>query len=292
MYSVKELYEPASLKEALEILKNDPGATPLAGGTDVLVKMRKNRPADVRLLSLKGLEELKGITVRMDGAVVIGPLTTFTEIAGNPVIEKCLPALKTAAQKMGGPQIRNVATIGGNLCNGAVSADSAPALFACDAELLLVTAFGQRQIPIGEFYLGPGRVDLKEGELLKAIIVPRRGMKTGSSYIKFATRKAMDLAILGVAASCVIDEEGHIVRAGIALGVAAPTPIRCPKAEACLFGKKPTEDVLRKAGDLAVEEASPRDSWRASKRYRQALIRELTGRAVAEAYERAGGRAV
>lgn len=289
MYSVKELYRPASLDEALALLKNDPSVTPLAGGTDVLVKMRKARSKDVCLLSLLGLTELNGIVKKEDGSIEIGSLTTFTELGRNSLIEEELPALKTAALSMGGPQIQNVATIGGNICNGAVSADSAPSLFALDAELVLVTADGQRQIPIADFYLGPGRVDRREGEILKTIIIPSRGEKSGCAYIKFATRKAMDLAILGAASSVKLDSDGRILEAAIALGVAAPTPIRCPGAEAALKGQFLSDALIAKIGDLAVSDASPRDSWRASKRYRQALIRTLSGRAVKEAYEMAGG---
>lgn len=290
MYSVKDLLRPSNLEEALQMMKDHPEAMPLAGGTDVVVKMRKKAPKDVVLLSVAKIGEMKGIELLGDGTVSIGAASTFTEIAESPVINRFYPMLKTAALAMGGPQIQNVATIGGNVCNGAVSADSAPSLFALDARLVLRTADNERIIPIHEFYLGPGRVGRKEGELLVRILIQPKEQKFGGVYRKFATRKAMDLAILGVAGCVSIGDDDLISQASIALGVAAPTPIRCPEAEAYLIGKKPEPEVLKEVGELALKAANPRDSWRASKRYREALIKELSGRVIRDAYELAGGK--
>jgi len=290
MYSVEKLYRPSSVEEALDILDKDPGTLPLAGGTDVIVTMRKKRPKNVKLLSLAGIEQLKGVFKMADGTVSIGPMTSFTGIAGDPIIQQKYPMLATAALSMGGPQIQNVATIGGNVCNGAVSADSAPSLFALDARIVLQSVSSERIVAIEDFYLGPGKVAKEKNELMTRILIPPHESFFGGTYIKFSTRKAMDLAILGTAATCTIDEKQKICKVTIALGVAAPTPIRCPKAEAFLTGKLLDRDMLEEAGRLAVLEASPRDSWRASKRYRTGLIQELTGRALEEAYRRAGGR--
>ncbi|MEL7610580.1 MAG: xanthine dehydrogenase subunit XdhB [Bacillota bacterium] len=289
MYSVKKLYRPETLQEALAILAEHPEAWPLAGGTDVLVKMRHKRMKDVTLLSLSKLP-LSG--VEENGAeIVIGPCTTFTALADNPIIQARLPMLRTAARSMGGPQIQNAATIGGNICNGATSADSAPSLFALDAELTLTSATGSRRIPIGEFYAGPGRVNREGGELLTAIHIPvGEQMRWGGAYIKFSTRKAMDIAILGSAAVCALHEDGSVKKAAIALGVAAPTPVRCAEAEALLLGKAPTAELLLEAGRLALTACSPRSSWRASKEYREALIQELSVRAFKEAHRLAGGK--
>ena len=290
MYDVERLYQPKSLDEALAILAEDPAALPLAGGTDVIVKLRKNHPTGVRLISLDRIEDLKGVEKYDDGTVAIGAMTTFTRLAQSPVISETYPMLATAALSMGGPQIQNVATIGGNVCNGAVSADSAPSLFALDARLVLRTRESERIIPISEFYLGPSRVDRHEGELLIKILIPAKGSSFGGIYTKFSVRKAMDLAILGAAGTCELAQDGTIGRAAIALGVAAPVPIRCPEAEAYLIGKIPTEEVLKECGRLALSSAKPRDSWRASKRYREALIRELSGRVIREAFILAGGK--
>ncbi|MCE5187682.1 MAG: xanthine dehydrogenase FAD-binding subunit XdhB [Eubacteriales bacterium] len=291
MYFVKKLYLPETLPEALKILKEHPETTILAGGTDVLVKMRHKRMRDVTLLSLAKLP-LSGVEDKGD-EIVIGPGTTFTALAENPIMQTRLPMLCTAARSMGGPQIQNVATIGGNVCNGATSADSAPSLFALDAVLTLTSAGGDRRVPIREFYTGPGRVKLESGEMLTAIHIPAgEQARWGGVYIKFSTRKAMDIAILGSAAVCELGEDGRVIKAAIAMGVAAPTPVRCTDAEALLTGKTPTAELLQEAGRLALTACSPRSSWRATKEYREALIQELSVRAFQEAYRLAGGKAL
>jgi len=290
MYSVKELYRPASLEEALKTLKENPDASLLAGGTDVLVKLRKKKPENVKLISISQLSELKGTGLLDDGTIAIGPCTTFTEIGNDPVIREKIPMLAHAALSMGGPQIQNVATIGGNVCNGAVSADSAPSLFALDAQIVLRTSEGERTTGIEDFYLGPGKVKKNPDEIMVKILIPPRGRRFGCRYIKFSTRKAMDLAILGAAAAVTLEDDKEVIRkAALALGVAAPVPVRCKTAEAYLQGKTLTKEVIEEAGRLALTEANPRDSWRASKRYREALIKELSGRALEAAYKCAGG---
>ena len=291
MYDVEKLYQPHSIEEALKILSEDSDAWIIAGGTDVMIKMRHKKMRHVRLMSIRQIGTLKGVEKLEDGTVTIGPATTFTELAADPVIVKELPMLKTAALSMGGPQIQNMATIGGNVCNGATSADSASSLFALDAALVLECRDDSRVVPIEEFYLGPGRTDIKPGEMLtKIIIPPRKEGLFGCAYIKFATRKAMDIAILGAAATCVLDKEDkHIERATIALGVAAPTPVRCIEAEKLLNGQKLTKELLEQAGRAALASANPRSSWRASKEYRECLIEELSARAFYKAFLEAGG---
>ena len=290
LYSVKELFVPETLDEALTYLAEHPEARPLAGGTDVLVDMRRKQPEDVLLVALEKLPELRGIRLCADGVLEIGAYTTFTQLANSPEIAQRAPMLRTAALAMGGPQIQNVATIGGNICNGATSADSAPGLFALDATLVLRSASGERRVPITQFYDGPGRVKRHPSELLVTIeLPPCSSSKHGDCYIKFSTRKAMDLALIGCAATCDLAEDGTVAAVSIALGVAAPTPIRAPEAEAFLTGKRLTSDLLEQAGELALKASSPRSSWRASKEYREQIIRTLAKRAVRAAYEMAGG---
>ena len=290
MYSVKELYRPETLTDALAYMAEHPDARPIAGGTDILVSMRKKKPEDVLLVGLQNLQELRGIRRRDDGTVEIGAYNTFTDLANSPIIAESVPMLRTAALAMGGPQIQNAATIGGNVCNGATSADSAPGLFARGAILVLRSAAGERRVPITEFYDGPGRVKRQSGEILVSIELPAySAAHYGDCYIKFSTRKAMDLALIGCAASCGVAEDGTISDIGIALGVAAPTPIRAAEAENFLKGKRLTADMLEEVGNLALANAKPRDSWRASKAYREQIIRTLARRAVRAAYEMAGG---
>ena len=172
MYGVEKLFIPETLEEALEILANDPTVVPIAGGTDILVRMRSQKTQKARLLSLQKLKELTGIRMRFDGSIEIGAASTFTDLATSPLIIERLPLLKTAALSMGGPQIQHVSTIGGNVCNGAVSADSAPPLFALDAELELKSLSAERIVPISDFYQGPGKVSRRQDELLVRLIIP------------------------------------------------------------------------------------------------------------------------
>ena len=288
MYSVDKLYTPASIEEALRILKDDNEARVLAGGTDVMVKMRSKHLENARLLSINGIDELKGVRIEHDKSIFIGPMTTFTEIAESEVVAENIPLLKNAALSMGGPQIQNVATIGGNICNGAVSADSAPSLLALRARLVIKSLDSERIENIEDIYTGPGKTNLAQNEILTAIIIPPSYVGTCGCYIKFSIRKAMDLAI--TSAACVgLVENGVFRDISIALGVAAPTPIRCLEAEKYMTGRKPDKETLKEAGRLALEAASPRDSWRASKRYREALIQELTGRVIKNVYDQTVG---
>ncbi|MDR1029201.1 MAG: FAD binding domain-containing protein, partial [Clostridiales Family XIII bacterium] len=232
MYFVDELYRPSTLAEALDILSKDEKAIPMAGGTDIIVKMRAKRTKGVRLVSLSEIGELREIAAEANGDLSIGACSTFTDVAENPLIGERIPMLKAAALSMGGPQTQNAATIGGNVCNGAVSADSAPSLLAIDAGLELISLRGTRTVARKDFYAGPGKVNKDRDEILKRIILPIGGMKNwGGSYIKMSTRKAMDISTLGSAAVCVLDEDGIVLSAAIALGTAGPTPMRCPESE-------------------------------------------------------------
>ena len=200
--------------------------------------------------------------------------------------------IRTAGLAMGGPQIQNVATIGGNVSNGATSADSAPSLFALDAILILHSVRGVRRVPIQEFYAGPGRVKKEPGELLVCIEIPHAGTTNwGGMYIKSSVRKAMDISTLGAAATCQLNADGTVAAASIALGVAGPTPLRCPDAEAFLVGKVPTEAMMEEVADLVLQATNPRTSWRASKEFRIGLIRALSTRAFMGAYAAAKGEA-
>jgi len=289
MFDICELHEPGTLLEAKRIFRDDPGLKVIAGGTDVLIRLQHGSLAGSGLLSLRNIHELEAIRLEADGTLWVGAMAPFTRIFENDLVRRRCLVLSEAAVSMGGPQIRNVATIGGNICNGAVSADSAAALFALDAHLRLETAEGARNIPIAEFYAGPGQVKLLPGELLVAILIPPASCEgMGGHYIKFAPRKAMDIATLGVAAVCRL-EDGRFADLRIGLGVAAPVPIRCAEAEAHALGRPATWETIQEIARKAVLPARARSSWRASKEYREHLIEVLAQRAVAEAVKRAGG---
>ncbi|KYH31939.1 xanthine dehydrogenase FAD-binding subunit XdhB [Neomoorella mulderi] len=293
MYNIKEYYEAATLEEATELLAANPNLTIIAGGTDVLIKMHHGQIEKAELLSIRKIKSLQGIRKLEDGTIIIGPLTTFTQVVNDPVIKDNIPVLAEAALSMGGPQIRNVATIGGNICNGATSADSASTLFALNARLKLQSKLGERVVPIQEFYLGPGKVDLKAGEILTEIIVaPGDYQGYGGHYIKFSMRKVMDIATLGVAVICKIKERNIFADVRIGLGVAGPTPLRCREAEAFAKGKTISRETIAEIGKLAVKSTKARTSWRASKEYREHLVEELTQRALKAAIVKAGGEEI
>ncbi|MHB1654294.1 MAG: xanthine dehydrogenase FAD-binding subunit XdhB [Desulfitobacteriaceae bacterium] len=290
MFNIQKYYEAESIAEATALLAGNSLVKIIAGGTDVLIKMHGGQIGEVELLSIRSIKSLQGIEKLEDGTIIIGPLATFSQIFDNSIIKENVPFLAEAAVSMGGPQIRNVATIGGNICNGATSADSAPSLFSLNARLKLQTSQGERVVPIREFYLGPGKVDLKPGELLTEIIIsPEDYRSFGGHYIKFAGRKAMDIAILGVTTLCRIREGNIFAEIRIGLGVAGPTPIRCVEAESYARGKLVSIETLAEIGRLAVKSTQARSSWRASKEYREHLVEELTQRALKIAVINAGG---
>ncbi len=291
MYDIASIYEAKSIDDAIRALKADPGALVIAGGTDVLIKVREGRLAGCRLVSIHGLtSELSGVELRSNGDIEIGPLTTFRQVAESPVIQARIPVLGEAVDQAGGPQLRAAGTIGGNVCNGITSADSASTLLALDARLRVRGPRGEREAPISQWYKGVGRVDLAPYELLVKIVIPKDNYAgyTGC-YIKYAMRNAMDIATLGV--SCLVKLDGALVDdVSLAFGVAGPVPMRAYSAEAAIRGL-PIREAVQAIGKAALEDVAPRDSWRASKALRVQLVEELSGRALAEA-ARKGGAAV
>lgn len=288
MYDIKRLFEPMSLSEAIEIYHNNPHLKIIAGGTDVLIHLHHGKFEQLELLSLQKVKELDEIKLLEDGTISIGAMTAFSTVFRSDLINQTIPVLAEASVSMGGPQIRNIATIGGNVCNGAVSADSAPTLFALNAKLRLVTKAGERVIPIHDFYVGPGKVKLNEGEILTEILINKDQYEDRfGNYIKFSNRKAMDIAMLSVAVVCQVNS-GKFEDLRIALGVAAPTPIRCEYAEQFALGKEITDDVIKEIGELTLKSSQARNSWRGSKPYREHLINVLTQRAIKESIKRSG----
>ncbi|MGL5675822.1 MAG: xanthine dehydrogenase subunit XdhB [Cellulosilyticaceae bacterium] len=291
MYDIGSLYEATTIPEALDLLTTHPDATLIAGGSDVLIKIHEVKMDGCTLVSIHGIKELEGVTLSPNGTLCIGPLTTFTTITNHPLIKQYIPMLGHAVDQIGGPQIRNVATIGGNISNGVTSADSASTLFTYNAKLEITGPNGKRILPIADYYKGPGKVDLALGEILTAILIePQDYIGFHGHYIKYAMREAMDIATLGCAANCKIDLATHtLLDVRLAFGVAGPVPMRCPQTEAALKGDRLTQSLLTTAGALALLEVKPRDSWRASKAFRLQLVEELTKLALKEAISLGGG---
>ncbi|NFI93443.1 MULTISPECIES: xanthine dehydrogenase FAD-binding subunit XdhB [unclassified Clostridium] len=285
MFDINEILEPETLEEALELLDKNKELKIIAGGTDVLIKLHHNKMKDAELLSLRKINGLDEINMLEDESIEVGAMASFSKIFRNDIVQKHIKILAEGAVSMGGPQVRNMATIGGNVCNGAVSADSAPALFSLNAKLKLKSKNSERIIPIQEFYIGPGRVDIKNNEILTNLIIKKEDYEnlTGH-YIKFSNRKAMDIAMVSVAVVSSIEND-KFKDLRIALGVSAPTPIRCNEAENYAKGIEVTEENIEKIAELAVRSSKSRNSWRASKDFREHLIKELTKRGIKKTIE-------
>lgn len=290
MYDIERIHKAASVDDAIAALAADPQALVIAGGTDVLIKIREGKLAGCRLVSIHGLNcELEGVTRQENGDLAIGPLTTFKGVTYSDVIRTYLPVLGEAADMAGGPQLRAAGTIGGNVCNGVTSADTASTLVALDAQLHVKGPEGWRVIPIAQWYQGVGKVALKPGELLCKIVIPRENHEGWSGhYIKLAQRSAMDIATLGVSCLVKLSADKKVAEdVRLAFGVAAPVPARGPGAEAGVRGL-PIGEAIEKIGALALGDVNPRTSWRASKEYRLQLVEELSGRALREAARKGG----
>ncbi len=289
MFNIANIEKPETLEIALKMLSDNPDLKIIAGGTDVLVRMHNGSLEEVELLSIRDIAGLDEIRMLEDGTISIGAMATFAQIFRNDIVNKYLTVLSEAAVSVGGPQIRNMATIGGNICNGAVSADSATTMLVYDAALKLISPSGTRIIQVKDFYAGPGKVHLLPGEILTSILISQDSYgQTSGCYIKYSNRKAMDIAILGVSVVCRA-KGGKFSDVRIALGVAAPTPIRCSEAETYAIGRDTTPETMKEISKYAVKSSKARDSWRASKSYREHLIEVLTVRALKEAVRRGGG---
>ena len=291
MYDMKALHEAKSVDDAVRLLLEYPQAQIIAGGSDVLVQMREGKRAGAELVSIYGLDELRGVVMEEDGTIRIGSLTSFSHITKDPIIQKYINVLGEAVDMVGGPQIRNIGTIGGNTCNGVTSADSASTLFAWDAVIELAGPDGIRRIPIKDFYIKAGKVDLRPGEIQTAILIPREAYEGYEGYyIKYAMRNAMDIATLGCSVNVKLSEDKKtFTDVRIAYGVAGPVPMRAVHAEAAGRGPEVTEENIGKIGDTVLEDVTPRDSWRASKAFREHISKLLCKRALREAVRRAGG---
>ena len=293
MYDIKALYEAASVKDAIALLQAHPAAHVIAGGSDVLIKMREGKLAGCELVSIYGLDALRGVTLEADGAIRIGSLTSFSHITKDPIIQAHINVLGEAVDMVGGPQIRNIGTIGGNTCNGVTSADSGSTLMAYDAVMEVEGPNGQRLIPIQEWYVSAGKVSLQPAEIQTAIRIPKASYEGYfGHYIKYAMRNAMDIATTGCSVNVKLSPDKTTIQdVRLAYGVAGPVPMRAPHAEAFARGRAVEDATIEGFGQAALSDVNPRDSWRASREFRLHLAKELAQRALREAIRLAGGEA-
>ena len=279
-----DLYMPTDLAEACRLKAE--GAKVVAGGTDVFVNMHGGKDHSDKVVDIKNISALQGHTFSPETGLDLGALTTHRDIELWDVIKQHYRAMFEGCSRVGSVQIRTRGTLGGNICNGAPSADSIGPMLVHDAIVVVAGPDGEREIPLKDFYLGLKKLDMKADELLKRIRIPAPKASSGSFYIKYTRRNAMDLALLGV--SAYVELDGDMLKTvRIALTTAAPTPIRAEKAEALLSGKAISEELLAAAGKAVMEESHPRSSWRSSAEFRLTLLEELTVQALREAIAQA-----
>lgn len=291
MYDMKALYEANTVEEAVKLRMEHPEAQIIAGGSDVLIQMREGKRAGKELISIYMIDEMRGVTLDGEEAIRIGSLTSFSHITKDPIIQKYINVLGEAVDMVGGPQIRNIATIGGNTCNGVTSADSASTLFAWDAVIELTGPEGIRRIPISDFYIKAGTVDIREGELQTAVIIPKKSYEGYKGhYIKYANRNAMDIATTGCSVNVRLSEDKKTVEdIRIAFGVAGPIPMRTKSAENLAKGQPVSKELAEAFGKAILEDINPRDSWRASKDFRKHIAVEMATRCFIESVKLSGG---
>lgn len=278
-----DYFRPATVGEALSLLREHEGSAPVAGATDVWVNLRSKKLQPKALVSLRAIPELTSWS-HEGSALVLGAAVPHGVVEDSDWLGAHFPALRQACSAVGSRQVRNVGTVGGNLCNAAPSADSAVPLLLYDAVCLVAGPDGTREVALADFFKGPGKTALAPGELLTGLRVPLPAPGTFSGYWKHTRRKAMELPLLGVGALVTLGDDGRTVtKARVALGVAGPVPLRVPRAEGALVGQPVSEALLREAARIAAEDAQVRDSWRSKAWYRREMIRVLIPRVLLEA---------
>lgn len=282
------VFEPATLPEALGLLANEGDASAaLAGGTDLLLRIRRGVRKYRSVVNIKFVPGLTGLTWDARCGLTMGALTTFRTIEQNEYVRQHYHALVEAARVVAGVQLRNLATVGGNIGNASPSADSVPPLAALGATIEIASAAGTRVVPIEECISGPGRTVLTPGEIFTAVRVPAPQTRSGNAFSRFSPRAAMDIGIASVAASVTLDAEGRCSDCRIALGAVSPIPLRATAAENALRGERITSAIADTSGELAATVTKPISDIRGTAAYRRAIVRTLTMRVVQQAAARA-----
>lgn len=274
------VYErPPTVEEAVAALAAG-DALALAGGTDLIPQLREGRRHAGRIVDLKRIPELTATAAMPDGGISIGAAATATTVSRHAAA--AYPAVAQSARLIGGVQIQNRASLGGNICNAAPSADAVPALICHEARALIAGRGGRREVAIETLFRGPGRTALEPGELLVSIQLPPPQPRSAAKYLRFTPRREMDIAIAGVGVWIHLDGDGAIAAVRIVLASVAPTPIRAPSSEQRLTGERPIRALLEEAGRLAAGDAHPISDTRGSADYRRSLVAVLTVRALAD----------
>ena len=274
--------KPETLKEACSVLSELNGkARVIAGGTDLMINMKQKAARPAYLVDISYLPGLNTIEYNQDDALKIGALCTHTDIESSSVIREKFNILAQACGSIGSIQIRNLGTIGGNLCNASPSADSVPALLGLDAKVKIFGTAGENEVELAKFFTGPGATVLKPDEILTGIDICATTPHSFACYLKLSPRRAMDLAVVGVGIVLWLSADGSTCTdIRIALGAVAPVPIRAFKAEALIRGQKLDNAVIEETASVAAEETKPITDLRGSVEYRKEMVKVLTGRGI------------
>jgi carbon-monoxide dehydrogenase medium subunit len=281
-----EYHEPTSLAEAVDLgARFGTDGRFLAGGTDLIIQIRRGK---LRLGHVVGLHRVPGLDgIDANGSVTLGALVTHRALERHSAFQGRLRALVEGAEVVGGHQVRNVGTVGGNIVNASPAADVTPVLLALDTTVTCVGPGGERTLPLDGFFVGPGQTALRPGELLTSLRFSALPGRSATAFLKAGRRKAMEISVVCVAARLTLDAAGErCAEARIALGAVAPTTRRARAAERALEGRAPTPDALREAGRLAAVESQPISDVRASARYRTLVVETLVTRALTRCLER------
>lgn len=269
-----EVFFPRTLAELWPLKAANPESAVMAGGTDLLVRLRKTGERPPAIIALERLAELRRMSIE-GGGLRIGAAVTIGELAASEIVRDALPALWQAAAALGSPPVRHGATVGGNVCTASPAGDTLPPLYVYGAAVAVAGAAGCRRLPIGDFILGPGRTSLAPGEIVTDIIVPLPTGGAFSAYYKVGKRRAMAIAVASLAVCIVRTADGAAGKVRLAWGSVGPTVISLPAVEAFLAGKRLAPDVLRQAGAMAAAAVLPIDDVRASAGYRRSLAGNL-----------------
>ncbi|MBI4308475.1 MAG: xanthine dehydrogenase family protein subunit M [Chloroflexi bacterium] len=286
-----EYKAPRTIKEAVALLASANGdARPLAGGTDLIAQMKENRRTPRLVVDVKHIPELMRLDYSESRGLRIGAAVPCSAIAEHPIVRARYPMIDQACRLVGSIQIQNRASVGGNLCNAAPSADTAPPLLTLKARAVIAGPQGRRNVLLEEFFASPGKTVLGPGELLVEIVVPTPPARSAGCYLRFIPREEMDIAVAGVGSLVVLEPRGgkrcHDAR--IALAAVAPTPLRAREAEERLRGRVIDARAVEEAGEMAAAACKPISDVRGSAEYRRELVKVLTRRTLRACLERLG----
>jgi aerobic carbon-monoxide dehydrogenase medium subunit len=279
---------PRSVEECVRTLaERGPGAKLVAGGTDLLPQLKNGVLRTGCVVDLSGMSELRHLAIADGSGLRIGAAVTARTLERDARVQTGYPSIAESGALVGSVQVRNLATLGGNLCNAAPSADMAPPLLALDAEAVIAGPKGSRRVPVASFFIGVRRTVLEPDEVLVEIAVPHPGSHSGGNYRRHTPRRELDIAVVGVASQLTLSD-GVCTKARIALAAVAPTPLRATAAEHVLEGHRVTPEAIERAATVAVDAARPISDQRGSADFRRHLVRILTRRTLTTALARAG----